>query len=191
MITSERIGSAPNGAPIHRFTIAMPDITVRIMDFGATVLGIDVPAIDGTVRDVVLGYDKLEDYFDNPACFGSTIGPVANRIAGATIDIDGTTWHMNANENGNCLHTDLDRGLHKRVWSTEVDEAADTVHMETTLADGELGLPGNRTFTADFSATPTGSLRIDLGCESDRRTYVSMTNHTYLNLAGHDAGEDC
>lgn len=191
MITSEHIGAAPDGAPIHRYTITGPDITVRIMDFGATVLGIDVPDIQGTVRDVVLGYDKLEDYFDNPACYGSTIGPVANRIAGATLTIDGQDWHMNANEHGNCLHTDLSHGLHKRVWSAEVDEATNTVHMEAALADGELGLPGNRTFTADFTVTPTGRFRITYGCESDRRTYVSMTNHTYMNLAGHNAGEDC
>ncbi len=85
MITSELFGTAPCGTPVHRYTLNGPEICVRIMDYGATVLGIDVPDIPGNVRDVVLGFDKLEDYFDNPACFGATIGPVANRTAGATI----------------------------------------------------------------------------------------------------------
>lgn len=98
MITSELFGTAPCGTPVHRYTLNGPEICVRIMDYGATVLGIDVPDIPGNVRDVVLGFDKLEDYFDNPACFGATIGPVANRTAGATITIDGTDWHMPANE---------------------------------------------------------------------------------------------
>lgn len=84
MITSELFGTAPCGTPVHRYTLNGPEICVRIMDYGATVLGIDVPDIPGNVRDVVLGFDKLEDYFDNPACFGATIGPVANRTAGAT-----------------------------------------------------------------------------------------------------------
>ena len=87
MITSELFGTAPCGTPVHRYTLNGPEICVRIMDYGATVLGIDVPDIPGNVRDVVLGFDKLEDYFDNPACFGATIGPVANRTAGATITI--------------------------------------------------------------------------------------------------------
>ena len=108
MITSELFGTAPCGTPVHRYTLNGPEICVRIMDYGATVLGIDVPDIPGNVRDVVLGFDKLEDYFDNPACFGATIGPVANRTAGATITIDGTDWHMPANEGANNLHSDLE-----------------------------------------------------------------------------------
>ena len=115
MITSELFGTAPCGTPVLRYTLNGPEICVRIMDYGATVLGIDVPDIPGNVRDVVLGFDKLEDYFDNPACFGATIGPVANRTAGATITIDGTDWHMPANEGVNNLHSDLEHGLHKRA----------------------------------------------------------------------------
>ena len=65
MITSELFGTAPCGTPVHRYTLNGPEICVRIMDYGATVLGIDVPDIPGNVRDVVLGFDKLEDYFDN------------------------------------------------------------------------------------------------------------------------------
>ena len=191
MITSELFGTAPCGTPVHRYTLNGPEICVRIMDYGATVLGIDVPDIPGNVRDVVLGFDKLEDYFDNPACFGATIGPVANRTAGATITIAGTDWHMPANEGANNLHSDLEHGLHKRVWDVELDETHNAVRMTTSLEDGELGLPGNRTFTAVFTVTRTGVFRIEYGCESDRATYVSMTNHTYFNLAGHNAGMDC
>ena len=191
MITSELFGTAPCGTPVHRYTLNGPEICVRIMDFGATVLGIDVPDIPGNVRDVVLGFDKLEDYFDNPACFGATIGPVANRTAGATITIAGTDWHMPANEGVNNLHSDLEHGLHKRVWDVELDEVHNAVRMTTSLEDGELGLPGNRTFTAVFTVTRTGCFRIEYGCESDRATYVAMTNHTYFNLAGHNAGMDC
>lgn len=155
MITSELFGTAPCGTPVHRYTLNGPEICVRIMDYGATVLGIDVPDIPGNVRDVVLGFDRLEDYFDNPACFGATIGPVANRTAGATITITGTDWHMPANEGTNNLHSDLEHGLHKRVWDVELDEVHNAVRMTTSLENGELGLPGNRTFTAVFTVTRT------------------------------------
>ena len=98
---------------------------------------------------------------------------------------------MPANEGTNNLHSDLEHGLHKRVWDVELDEAHNAVRMTASLEDGELGLPGNRTFTAVFTVTRTGVFRIEYGCESDRATYVSMTNHTYFNLAGHNAGMDC
>ena len=62
MITSELFGTAPCGTSVHRYTLNGPEICVRIMDYGATVLGIDVPDIPGNVRDVVLGFDRLEDY---------------------------------------------------------------------------------------------------------------------------------
>ena len=98
---------------------------------------------------------------------------------------------MPANEGVNNLHSDLEHGLHKRVWDVELDEVHNAVRMTTSLEDGELGLPGNRTFTAVFTVTRTGVFRIEYDCESDRATYVSMTNHTYFNLAGHNAGMDC
>ena len=49
MITSELFGTAPCGTPVHRYTLNGPEICVRIMDYGATVLGIDVPDIPGNV----------------------------------------------------------------------------------------------------------------------------------------------
>ncbi len=70
--------------------------------------------------------------------------PVANRTAGATIAIAGTDWHMPANEGVNNLHSDLEHGLHKRVWDVG-RQVLNAVRMTTSLKDGELGLPGNRT----------------------------------------------
>ena len=46
-------------------------------------------------------------------------------------------WSYKANN----LHTDLEHGLHKRVWNATVDEITNTVSLHTKLADGELGLP--------------------------------------------------
>ena len=189
MITVTPFGTAPDGSEVSCFTLDDGHIAVRVMNFGATVLGIDAPDAAGTMADVVLGYDTLDGYTAlNPSCYGATIAPSANRIGGAKLTIDGTEWKLLANEGENNLHTDLEHALHKRVWPAEVDEAANTVRMTATLAHGELGLPGDRTFTAEFSLTPAGAFRIAYTCTSDRRTFVNMTNHTYFNLAGHDAG---
>lgn len=189
MVSVSPFGCAPDGSSVSRFTLDNGHITVRVMNFGATVLGIDAPDLSGKRADVVLGYDTLDGYTAlNPSCFGATIAPSANRIGGAKLTIDGVEWKLLANEGENNLHTDLEHALHKRVWNAEVDEEHDTVRMTATLAHGELGLPGERTFVAEFSLTPAGAFRIHYSCTSDRRTFVNMTNHTYFNLAGHDAG---
>ncbi len=189
MVTATPFGTTPDGTEITCYQIEAGDIAVRVMNFGATVLGIDAPDTSGARADVVLGFGSLDGYLGgNPSCYGATIGPSANRIGGARLTIDGVEWRLVANEGENNLHTDLEHGLHKRVWDAEVDEAANTVTMTASLAHGELNLPGERTFTAEFSVSPAGTFRIRYACESDRRTFANMTNHTYFNLAGHDAG---
>lgn len=189
MISTAPFGTAPDGSAVTRFEISGGGIAVRIMDFGATIVGIDVPDAHGASADIVLGYPTVDGYAGaNPSCYGATIGPSANRIGGARLTIDGTEWCLAANEGENNLHTDLDHGLHKRMWTAEVDEEANAVRMTCALAHGELGLPGERTFSAEFSVSPQGVFTLRYTCDSDRRTFANMTNHTYFNLAGHGAG---
>ena len=189
MISTAPFGTAPDGTEVTCYTLDNGTVAVRIMDFGATILGVDAPDENGERADIVLGYGTLDGYTaHNPSCYGATIAPSANRIGGAKLTIDGVEWNLVKNEGENNLHTDLEHGLHKRVWDAEVDEAANTVRMTATLAHGELGLPGERTFTAEFTLTPANVLRLRYAATSDQRTFVNMTNHVYFNLAGHDAG---
>ena len=195
MIETHPFGTAPDGSTVTVYELAAGPARVRVMDFGATLVGVDAPDASGTTADVLLGFDALEGYFDNPACYGATIGPVANRTDRAEVPLDGTVYHLLGNDGpnqANNLHTDLARGLHKRVWDARVDEAANAVVFSCTLADGELGLPGNRTFTAEYAlaqdAEGAATLTLTYGCTTDAETYVNMTNHSYFNLAGHASG---
>ena len=104
MITTSAFGTAPDGSAVTLYTLENERIAVRVMDFGATIVGIDVPDADGVREDVVLGFDSVEGYIGNDAGFGMTIAPCANRIAGARCTIDGAEWELVANENGNNLH---------------------------------------------------------------------------------------
>ena len=195
MITTTPFGTAPSGASVTVYSLVCAGARVRVMDYGATVLSIEVPDAQGNVADIVLGFGTLDGYFDNPACYGGTIGPSANRTDNGQIEIDGTVYQMARNDGPkktNNLHTDLDHGLHKRVWNTTFDEITNTVSFTCELKDGELGLPGNRTFTVAYALQvgPTGAAELTCTqrCTTDADTFVNMTNHTYFNLAGHDAG---
>lgn len=194
MIEQHLFGLTPCGSKVTCYTLSCGNVKVRTMDFGATLLGVDVPDRSGAVADIVLGFSSLEGYFDNPACYGATIGPSANRTDKGEITLSGTHYQMARNDGPNLannLHTDLAGGLHKRLWNAQADEAACAVTYTLSLCDGELGLPGNRTFSAryELADAPDGvRLQITYGCTTDRETFVNMTNHSYFNLGGHAAG---
>lgn len=187
-------GMTPFGESVHSYTLTAGPSTVRVMDFGATVLGIAVPDAHGTVADVVLGFDDLEGYLDNPACHGCTIGPSANRTDRGEVPIGGQIYQLPKNDGpelANNLHTDLVHGLHKRMWSGSIDKTRNAVTFVTHLSDGELGLPGNRAFTVDYElgiSEQTTTLTITQRCTTDIETFVNMTNHMYFNLEGHASG---
>ena len=195
MIETHPFGTAPDGRPVTVYELAAGATRVRVMDFGATLVGVDVPDASGATADMLLGFGELEGYFGNPSNYGATIGPVANRTDRGEVPIAGTVYQLPKNDGptkDNNLHSDLDHGLHKHMWDAEVDDDANAVRFTCTLADGELGLPGNRTFTAEYALASdengTAVLTLTYGCTTDAETYVNMTNHSYFNMGGHASG---
>ena len=77
----------------------------------------------------MLGFDSVEGYLKNGSFFGSTIGPSANRIDNASFTIDGTTYQLAVNDGTNNLHSDDDKGYHKRVWNAETKDNLSLIHI--------------------------------------------------------------
>lgn len=195
MANIEFLGKTPDGIPVSSYELSCDGVTARVMDFGATLLSLSAPNRDGAAEDIVLGFDRLDDYFDNPACYGATVGPSANRTDLGQVTIGEATYQMPKNDgpdSRNNLHTDLADGLHKRVWNVEPADDDSSVTFSITLADGDYGLPGNRWVTTTYALVPSPeggvALTLHYRCESDAPTFVNMTNHTYWNLAGHASG---
>ncbi len=196
MDTRQPFGTAPDGTPVSVYTLRCAGVTARVMDFGATLLGVDAPDAQGNVADLVLGFGSLEGYFDDPAFYGCSVGPSANRVEDGQLTIAGKTYQLPTNDgpnNRNNNHSDFDHGLHKRVWAAEPSADGASCTFTISVADGEYGLPGNRTFIARYglSVAEKGGVALTLTylCSSDAETYVNMTAHTYWNLAGHDSGK--
>ena len=160
---------------------------VELIELGATIVSIKIPKGDKKI-DVVLGYDDLNKYKENPCFFGSCIGPVANRTAGASFSIDGVKYSLPVNEGKNNLHSDFEKGFHKRMFNPVIDFVKNQVCFTLHLDDMEYGLPGNRDFTVSYSLTDDNTLEIEYKMISDKKTAISPTNHTYFNLGGHDSG---
>ena len=187
-VTKESFGVTKCGKNINKYYISNSrGMKAGVINYGAILVDLFVPDKNGKISDVVLGYDTLEPYFENGSCFGATIGPNANRIGGASFELDGQRYQLAVNDGANNLHSDGNLGYHKKVW--EAKEGENSVTFSLFDADGSMGFPGNKKVEVTYTVTEENELKIHYKAESDRNTIINMTNHTYFNLAGHDAGK--
>lgn len=181
-------GTTTNGEIIYLYSLEnKKGMKAQVINYGAILVSLFVPDKNGKLDDVVLGYDKLEDYYINRANFGATIGPSANRIANASFELEGVTYKLDANDGPNNLHSHADLGYHKKVW--EVTEGENSITFTLEAPEGEMGFPGNKKITVTYTLSEDNELAIHYHGTSDKNTIINMTNHTYFNLAGHGAGE--
>lgn len=170
---------------MEKIVIRQGAYEAHILPYGATLQSLWVPDRDGQQRDVVLGYESLQEYKDNDGYLGAVVGRHANRIAGAQFVLNGEEYRLAANEGRNQLHSGPN-GLHQKVWDWQ-QTAENTVTLRTLSPDGEDGYPG----TLEVAVTYTlcdGALVIDYEARSDRDTVCNLTNHAYFNLAGQESG---
>ena len=189
-VTKSDFGKTRDGRAVSLYTIDNGRIKVSITDFGANVVSLFVPDDKGEVKDIVHGFDRLEDYFENSCFFGACIGRSANRIAGARFTIDGTEYKLAVNDNENNLHTDADNGFHKKLGDAKVVEAENRLELSLKSPDMENGFPGNMDVKVSYSLSEDGELKIEYEALSDKKTLFNPTNHSYFNLAGQDASPD-
>ena len=175
----------PDGRTVDVVEIADGGLRARIATLGAALLNLWVPDASGELADVALGHAALADYLDDPAYLGVAIGPVAGRIGGAAVTVDGETYALDANDGPNTLHSGP-TGLHQLVWSI-VDLAEARVELEAVHADGAGGFPGALTVRLAYTLDE-GALRLDWTATTTAPTPVALTHHGYLHLDGHDAG---
>lgn len=160
--------------------------SVTLSSLGAGITSLCVPDRNGQVDDVVLGYADINDYRGDGPCAGKIPGRYANRIAAGHFTLDGEEYTLAVNCGPNALHGGP-TGFHNRNWRVE-EAAGDSVLFAYRSADGEEGYPGTLDVTARYTLLAGGELRLELRAVTDRKTVVNLTNHTYFNLDGHDAG---
>ena len=109
-VTREVFGTTKDGKEVFIFTLEnSKGMKAKVTNFGAILTALYVPNKVGKVDDVVLGYDKLEDYEVNGSFFGTTVGRNANRIANAKFTIDNVVYQLAVNDGKNNLHSGMRR----------------------------------------------------------------------------------
>ncbi|MFR8032800.1 MAG: aldose epimerase family protein [Lachnospiraceae bacterium] len=189
-ITKTEFGKTKEGKTAYLYTLNnSKGMKAAVSDFGAVLQALWVPFPDGSTKDVVLGFDELKGYFENDPGFGAVIGRHANRIGNAEFTLNGKEYHLAKNDGENNLHSNP-HGYHRRLWEAEVceSELGEAVAFHLFSPDGDQGFPGNLDVTVTYTLTEENSLMIHYYASGDQDTVVNMTNHSYFNLSGHDAG---
>ena len=179
-------GKTTEGAQVKLVTLRNANgMSAQIITRGAIIKELNVPDRDGKFSNVVLTTDSLEKFLNFPAS-AAVIGRVANRIAGAQFDLEGTTYKLNANERKNTIHGGR-KGFAQQVWTIagEADlKEPSKVTLRYVSKDGEEGFPGTLTTSVTYTLTDNNELRLDYYAESDKPTIANLTNHAYFNLSG-------
>ena len=163
------------------------NMEVCITNFGGRIVSVMVPDKDGQMRDVVLGFDSIQDYISKPSDFGASIGRYANRINQGKFTLDGVEYQLPRNNYGHCLHGGP-QGFQYRVYDA-VQLNPQELQLTYVAKDGEEGFPGKITCKVLMKQTDDNAIDIQYEAETDKPTIVNMTNHSYFNLDG-DAGSN-
>src|SRR5580692_1369413 len=191
-ITKSDFGKTPDGQSVELYTLRnSKGAEADIMTYGGAVQKLIMPDKDGKMADIVLGFDSLDGYTGtNCPYFGALIGRYGNRVGGGTFSLEGQTYTLPKNNNGNSLHGGL-KGFDKVVWTARPSVGAHgpQLAMAYLSQDGEEGFPGNLEVTAIHTLTEDNELKLEYAARTDKPTVVNLTHHSYFNLAGQGNGD--
>lgn len=173
-----------NGKQVKLYTLTNANkMKVAITNYGGRVVSILVPDKEGKITDVALGYEKLSGYEkQKEPFFGAIIGRYGNRIGKGKFSLDGKDYQLELNDGLNTLHGGTS-GFYAKVWdATQPNDS--TLVLSLNSPDGEGGYPGNLRVQVTYTLTSLNGLKIDYQAESDKKTVINLTNHTYFNLSG-------
>ncbi len=180
-------GKTKDGREAHLYTLENANgMRACVTDYGAALVSLCVPDRDGHLRDVVQGYDDVSGYEKGDASMGASVGRNANRIGGASVEINGTVYGLDKNDNGNNLHSGLSF-YHKRLWKAE-EYKSSRITFLLHSPDGDQGYPGALDMHVTYTLDDENTLDIHYEAVPDQDTVINMTNHSYFNLNGHDSG---
>ncbi len=187
LLSVENFDTVVNNRKVELYTLQNPEgIAVQLTNYGASIVSVITPDKDGNYADIALGYNDIGGYLTDNMNQGCIVGPFANRIGKGLFTVEGVTYQLELNDNGiNTLHSGKN-AFSKKVWTATQED--NKVTMVYEAPDMEAGFPGNIIATAVYTLTPDNKLELVITATTDKKTYVSLTNHAYFNLSGEGSG---
>jgi len=172
-----------DGKKVSLYTITNGRISAQITNYAAYIVGIYTPDASGKISNVVGHNDSIQQYMSfsrNPV--GASLGRYANRIGGARITLDGTTYELTKNNGANTLHGGA-KGFDHTIW--DVEEASENkLVLSCVLEDGADGFPGTLKTFLTFSITEDDGVKLEYSATTDKTTVCNLSHHVYINLNG-------
>ncbi len=167
-------GTMPSREEIYKFRLESECASAEIISLGAT-----IASFMPYGKEIIGGFDTLEEYLDCSSYHGATVGRVCNRIVGASFEMDGVLYELTKNNDGHCLHGGND-AYHDKPWDV-IDYGADFVRLGYTSPDGQSGFPGEVKIEAKFSLSGD-SLAVEYTAVPNNKTPIMITTHGFFNL---------
>ncbi|KMT64248.1 aldose epimerase family protein [Catenovulum maritimum] len=186
MVKQTYYGTLANGEIVTQYTLTNQQGTeVNVISYGGIITSFRAIDNQGKLGDIVLGYDKLDDYLTDVNFFGALIGRFGNRIAQGKFELEGKSYQVELNNGENHLHGGYN-GYDKKNWSVTpyVKDGQQGLKLQLLSEDGDQGYPGNVFVQVDYLLTQENELVIQYQAITDQATLINLTQHTYFNLAG-------
>ena len=174
------------GKQIQLFTLINKNgVKVEITNFGGKVVSVIVPDKNDVFKDVVLGYENIDDYISGNPYFGALVGRYANRIHNGKFSLEGKEYQLAKNNDENHLHGG-EKGFNDVVWDARFLEDKNILELSYLSKDGEDNYPGNLSVKVIYTLTEENELKIAYHATTDKTTIINLTHHSFFNLAGED-----
>ena len=160
---------------IKVYTLENKFLKVEFLNLGAI-----IKKIEFKDKNIVLGYEDIEKYRENPAYLGAVIGRTAGRIKDGLLKLDDTEYQLDKNNNGNTLHGGKNSISH-RFWNVQNIENGLCFSIKNSNLDN--GYPANIEIKVNYILN-NNELLIKYFVTTDNLTYLNLTNHSYFNLSG-------
>lgn len=180
-IWKEPFGTTKEGIAVSKYFLENKNGTRAVLtDFGVTLLSLCFAG-----KDIVLGYDSVQDYQEQTEYLGATVGRFAGTIPYGSLRIGGNTFELDRNIDGHNIHGGSE-GFSFCVWEGEI--LCDGVRFSRVSPHEEAGFPGNLRVSVTCRLTEADGLHYIYDGVCDRDTVLNMTCHAYFNLEGQASG---
>ncbi|CAL2043900.1 unnamed protein product [Caenorhabditis brenneri] len=163
-------------------------LSVTLLPFGATLAKVAFPDKNGINQDLVLGFDTIDEFENDTASIGKTVGRVANRVKDSKLTFDGKEYSMTPNNGPHYLHGGPN-GLGQRKWEV-VRHDPRSVSFSVKANEQEDGLPGDAKIDVTYTVNDRNQLIIEHHATCENAGLLALTNHAYWNLDGSETISD-
>jgi aldose 1-epimerase len=178
-----RFVTTVDGTPVALYTLTNASgMEVCVTNFGGRIVSVMVPDRDGVMRDVVLGFDNIDDYINVDNNLGAAIGRYGNRIGSGRLVIGGEEIQLPRNSGGHTLHGGAGGWHTKPFAARQIDNS--TLELTLVSPDGDHNFPGTVNAKVTYTLTADNAIDIKYSATTDKPTVINLTNHSYFNLSG-------